>query len=325
MNNQEPILTIIIPSYNIAKYVDFCVPTFLNKELLKKINIYFIDDGATDDTKNKIEHYINFYPKSLFFVHKENGGHGSVINYGVYNCVKTKYFKIIDGDDWISSEEMLKLVNFLYECDSDLVLTNYVRVYKNHSIYMHPKKCDPSVAEIDNFDILLHTCTFKTSIFKKNNIRVRERVFYDDIEYVLYPLYYVKTFSYCDCYPYYYRLDNPNQSVSLTSFSKHYSDLYDITQDIAPLLTKMKNENHPFYKKGLKHAAECLGGYYYVVSYSDDSIKTIKARLKHNDKLLKNTCFDLRNQIRKANLYSRLFFAFNFSFVGLLKKRKIHG
>ena len=96
MNNQEPILTIIIPSYNTSKFVDECLPTFIDDYLIGKVVIYLIDDGATDDTQGKIQKYVMDYPDLFKFVHKENGGHGSVINFGVHNLVKSKYFKIID-------------------------------------------------------------------------------------------------------------------------------------------------------------------------------------------------------------------------------------
>ena len=262
------------------------------------------------------------YPNFFYFIHKENGGHGSVINYGVHYCVTTKYFKVIDGDDWTSSNELLKLVDHLYRCDDDLVLTNYVRVYKDRLEHVSSNECDANQKKLDGVNVLLHTCTFKTSIFIDNKIFLREKVFYDDVEYVLYPLRYVKTISFCNCFPYYYRLDNPGQSVSQASLIKHYEDLFLITNDVADFLKQIKKDNNIYYVKCLKHAAECLGGYYYVLLLFDLPIRNIKNKLRNNDKQLKNKCPELRTQIKKTNNYSKLFFAFNFMFVGFLKVRK---
>ena len=44
----KPILSIIIPSYNTSKFVDECLPTFIDDYLIGKVVIYLIDDGATD-------------------------------------------------------------------------------------------------------------------------------------------------------------------------------------------------------------------------------------------------------------------------------------
>ena len=61
-------------------------------------------------------------------IDKENGGHGSTINRGIKEA-KGKYFKAIDGDDWVDSDALEKLLNDLIQIDSDLVLMDY-KTYK---------------------------------------------------------------------------------------------------------------------------------------------------------------------------------------------------
>ena len=50
---KNKILSIIVPSYNVENYIDSCVPTYIDKRLFDKVDVYFIDDGATDNTKTK--------------------------------------------------------------------------------------------------------------------------------------------------------------------------------------------------------------------------------------------------------------------------------
>lgn len=323
MSAHKPILSIIIPSYNISKYVDFCVPTFINDNLIGKICVLFIDDGATDDTKYKLEPFLEKYPELFTFASKDNGGHGSVINYALRELIKTKYFKVIDGDDWISSSDLLRLVNYLYNCDDDLIVSNYMRVYSNKQTFVPGILSNSTRSnKIDNYNIVLHSCTFKTSIFVDNHIFIREKVFYDDIEYVLFPLLYINSFSYCECTPYFYRLDNPNQSVSTLSMLKHYDDLCLIVADISSFLNEIKKVKPHFYNKCLAHASQCLGGYYFVPLNSSLSTKELRKMLIAKDRQLKNECPELRKTIKNTNLFSRTFFAMNFFFVGLLRKRK---
>lgn len=254
----SPILSIIIPSYNTSKYVDECLPTFIDERLFGKVIIYLIDDGATDDTEEKIKPYVEKYPQLFQFIHKENGGHGSVINYGVHKLVKTKYFKVIDGDDWVNTDALVKLVDYLFTTDDDAVVSSYQCVYPNKRI--NTKATDNSgliantsydISFINNFNITIHSIIFKTSIFIDNNIILPEKVFYEDNLYRLYPFLYVKTISFIDEPVYCYRLGNPNQSISIESSRKHLNDSYAV-----------RNAGYSFYADNISKVSKELAIYF---------------------------------------------------------------
>lgn len=314
----QPILSIIIPSYNTSKYVDECLPTFIDERLFGKVVIYLIDDGATDNTKEKIMPYVEKYPQLFKFIHKENGGHGSVINYGVHKIVKTKYFKLIDGDDWVSSNALFELVNYLEKTNSDLVLSDYARVYTSKTVKFEYFNKPKVLKKINKVDILLHTCTFKTEIFINNNIRVRENVFFDDVEYVVFPFLYIKTVSYINSCVYYYRLGSATQSVSSSSMVRHYKDIENVTHDIAIYLNSIKMQNPTFYKKNLEYCSQCLGAYYFVLTNVCRKESLRKTLIEADTKLLLESK-ELRNKIKYASFYSRIFFFSNFKFCNLIK------
>ena len=56
--------------------------------------------------------YADKYPDTFRVISKENGGHGSTINCGIRNAVG-KYFKVVDGDDWVNTADFVKLVEDL--------------------------------------------------------------------------------------------------------------------------------------------------------------------------------------------------------------------
>lgn len=60
-------------------------------------------------------------------ISKENGGHGSTINRGIQEA-GGKYFKVVDGDDWVNTGDFVKLVKALKTCQGDYVATNYYEV-----------------------------------------------------------------------------------------------------------------------------------------------------------------------------------------------------
>lgn len=233
---KTPILSIVVPSYNVSKYVDMVLPFYVDDDLLGRIKVIFVDDGATDDTALKIGQYVKKYPETLEFYHKDNGGHGSVINYAIEKIVSTKYFKVIDGDDWVYPKELLKLVDYLESCDDDLVITDCTYEYKDHqSISYGIRK------ESGNLNLRIHNVTFKTSIFKTNKIRVRENVFYEDSQFVLYPLEFVRSYSYVPVVAVRYRQDEPNQSVNPNVQLKRKNQFELVLNDLLEFYKKIKN------------------------------------------------------------------------------------
>ena len=169
--------------------------------------------------------------------------------------MSTKYFKIIDGDDWVDGNALSSLVDYLYSTDDDVVLSGYVMKYPNKDVYInpiiHPKKNKSRFKEkvtylandLCHFTIALHSVTYKTEVFLNNDIYVREHIFYDDNEYVVFPVLYIKTFSYIYDPVYYYRLGNPNQSVAFNSLLKHKKDFDYIFMDIINACDKKRSEN----------------------------------------------------------------------------------
>lgn len=79
----KKILTVVIPAYNVEKYLERCMHSFEIPEILDKIEILVINDGSKDGTEQIARAYCEKYPQTYFLYNKENGGHGSGINYGI--------------------------------------------------------------------------------------------------------------------------------------------------------------------------------------------------------------------------------------------------
>lgn len=233
------ILSIVVPSYNIARFVDEILPSYIDINLFGKIKVLLIDDGATDNTEEKIKPYIEKYPDLFFFYHKENGGHGSVINYAVHNVIHTKYFKVIDGDDWAYPEALFELVKYLESSDDDLVISDCSYEYKDHQSISFGIRKDTGA-----LNLRIHNVTFKTSIFLDNRIMVREKVFYEDSQYVLYPLQYVKKYTYFPGVVARYRQDDPNQSVNPIVQLKRKAQYEQVSFDLLDYVNKIENDKN---------------------------------------------------------------------------------
>ena len=93
------LLTVTVPRYNSAEYMEKCVDSLLVGG--ERVEIIIINDGSKDSTGEIADRYAEKYPSIVRVVHQENGGHGEGINQGLARA-SGKYFKVVDSDDVLS-------------------------------------------------------------------------------------------------------------------------------------------------------------------------------------------------------------------------------
>lgn len=232
----DKILTVVIPSYNVEKFLNQTLDSFIcDEDTMKKFEVIVVDDGSKDNTAKIGKEYADKYPDTFRVISKENGGHGSTINCGIRNAVG-KYFKVVDGDDWVNTPDFVKLVEDLEKTESEYVFTNYYEYYDDVN---RQKAVDfPQFKDGTEYDfadvankvyIPMHALMIKTSVLKDNNIVIDEKCFYVDVEYVMFPVPFVNKVTFLDLHVYMYRLALSTQSVSILGFQKHINDHLRVT------------------------------------------------------------------------------------------------
>lgn len=248
----EKLLTVVIPSYNVERYLRQTLESFvIERQWMEKLEILIVDDGSKDHTADIGKEYETKYPGIYRVISKENGGHGSTINRGILEG-RGKYFKVVDGDDWVNTQGFEKFINLLNECDSDFVITDYYEVNdktKERTAKSFPEiQCNQTLRleeVIEKIQIPMHALTIRTEILQTNKIKMDEHRFYVDVEYILYPIPYVKNITYFKEYVYMYRLAVANQSVSMAGYQKHMQDHIEVVTNLAKYLALyMKKEEH---------------------------------------------------------------------------------
>ncbi len=106
MNN--PLISIIIPVYNVEKYIDKCIMSVL-QQTYTNIEIYLVDDGSTDKSGSICDQYAK-KDSRIIVIHKENGGLSSARN-AALDVIHGEYITFVDSDDFVSDN----YVAFLYE------------------------------------------------------------------------------------------------------------------------------------------------------------------------------------------------------------------
>lgn len=224
----EKKLTISVAAYNVEKYLNKLLDSIIQSHRMDEIEVLVVNDGSKDATAKIAEEYHQKFPKDIILINKENGGHGSTINTGILNA-KGKYFKVIDGDDWVDSEGLCQFLDRLQEENSDIIVSDYQEIYEDSGKIINKNYPMFEAYKVEDFNevcnrvnrLLFHAVFFKTEILQQHVIKIDENCFYVDSEYVMYPIPYVKKFVYYPINVYCYRLGDMGQSVSIQSLQKN--------------------------------------------------------------------------------------------------------
>lgn len=121
MNND--LISVVVPCYNVEKYLEKCVNSIINQSY-KNLEIILVDDGATDGTPNICDK-LSQTDTRIKVIHKENGGLSDARNTGL-SVAEGKYITFFDSDDWVERETLNIAYREITEKNLDLVVWGYV-------------------------------------------------------------------------------------------------------------------------------------------------------------------------------------------------------
>lgn len=222
------ILTIAVPCYNSASYMEHCIKTLLSGG--SDVEIIIVNDGSTKDNTLEIaQKYESENPQIVRVIDKPNGGHGSAVMAGIKNA-EGLYFKVVDSDDWVDEDAFAKVIeklkSFSQEEDQiDMLLSNFVydKVGAKIKKTMHyggiiPKNKIIEWKNCKHFPIgkyiLMHSIIYRTQVLRDCKIELPEHTFYVDNIFAFSPLPYVKKIYYLDVDFYHYFIGREDQSVN---------------------------------------------------------------------------------------------------------------
>ncbi len=116
------LISVIIPVYNVQKYLLRCVESVKN-QTHKNLEIILVDDGSPDDCPKMCDRMAN-EDQRIKVIHKPNGGQGLARNSGI-EIATGKYVAFIDSDDWISEDYIENLYLAITQNDYDIVIASH--------------------------------------------------------------------------------------------------------------------------------------------------------------------------------------------------------
>ncbi|MFR5876150.1 MAG: glycosyltransferase family 2 protein [Eubacterium sp.] len=127
MNNEEYLISVIVPVYNVEKYLDECVESIVN-QTYKNLEIILVDDGSTDNSYQMCNKWAEKDGR-IKVIHKKNGGTSSAKNCAI-GIAQGDYVGFIDSDDFIDNDMFELLLNNALEYSAEISRCSY-RFFEN--------------------------------------------------------------------------------------------------------------------------------------------------------------------------------------------------
>lgn len=183
-------LSIIIPVYNVEKYIGSCLDSCLAQDLPKEeYEIVVVDDGSPDNSSAIVEEYIQ-KNQNIRLIHRENGGLSAARNTGL-RAAYGKYVWFVDSDDWIECNCLRYLVGLAEETDLDVLCFGLQLVYPDGRKILYNISSDDGRKVYKGEEFICKVdmppgawaALYKGEFLYRNNLRFYEGIIHEDQEF----------------------------------------------------------------------------------------------------------------------------------------------
>lgn len=265
-----PKVSVIVPVYNVEKYIEKCLNSLVN-QTLKDVEIIVVNDGSLDKSEEKIKPYLD----KIKYYKKENGGLSDARNYGL-KYATGEYVGFVDSDDYIDVN-MYKKMYSLAECEnSDIVECDFYWVYPNKNVIDTRKEYKAERDIYENGRVLVCNKIFKRELLERKSVSFLNGLYYEDIDFFYKLLPSVSKVSYLPKGMYYYVQRDTSQINRQTEKTK---DIFIILYNIIKYYKKLKIYDE--YKDELEYL-------YIRILLGSSFLRMIKIK----DKLIRKECLN---------------------------------
>lgn len=240
MNNQIPLISIILPVYNGEKTIRLCVDSMLAQDF-KDFELIIVDDGSRDNSLEIIKQEYSKY-SNIKIYSKSNGGESSARNYGV-DRAKGKWITFIDQDDFVDTDYLSSFMAVEGLNEDTFYIVGEKEGFSidslkpQYNIYASGETNKTMLQLLSNNGTTWGKLFLKTRLLE-NNIRYNENVFYGgDKLYTMQYAAHINRVIYNDkVFPYNY-VNNFNPSKFMKDFEKEMTNFLEIETNLKKSFT----------------------------------------------------------------------------------------
>jgi glycosyltransferase involved in cell wall biosynthesis len=197
MTGSVPVLTVIVPAFNMERLLDACLASLeLPSSAMELLDVVVVNDGSSDRTGEIAHAFAGRHPGSVQVIDKPNGNYGSCIN-AALSVARGEYVKVLDADDTYDRDALAAFVEFLSgfgEARPDMVFSDYAvvdasgRVTGTEKIPFEPGRMIDVAEVLAAPQVTMHGVAYRTQMLREIGYRQLEGVSYTDLEWSFLPL-----------------------------------------------------------------------------------------------------------------------------------------
>jgi len=134
-----PIISIIVPVYNVEQYLSKCLDGLIN-QTMKEIEVICVNDGSIDQSFEILQKY-SVKDDRFVVINQDNSGVSMARNNALQH-VKGKYYMFLDSDDWLDPETCEIAYKYAEQNQADCLMFSYTKEFGNHSVVSHIFDCE---------------------------------------------------------------------------------------------------------------------------------------------------------------------------------------
>lgn len=295
----NPKLSIIVPVYNVEKYLEKCIDSILNQDY-KNFELILVNDGSTDRSLEICKRYLSA-DKRIKLINKPNGGLSSARNAGL-DIACGQYIGFVDSDDWIEKDMYYTLLNIADKYKSDIVQCEYESVMEDNYKINNNQSIVTNFTNVQAIDqmygdrYISSTVTWNKIYDKKlfENIRFPIGKLHED-EFTTYKLLYESKIVTCTNKKLYYYRKTPN-SIMNSKFSVKRLDIIQALEEKKIFIKSINNKI--LYTKTIKAYNDMIINIYFACERDMINNKTHLSNLKE---IFNKNYYEILSMIKNLN------------------------
>ena len=191
-----PKVSVIVPIYNVEKYLEKCINSLLS-QTLEDIQIILVNDGSKDNSGNIAKEYEKNNKNRIIYVEKENGGLSDARNYGL-KYATGDFIAFLDSDDYIEKNAYEEMYNKAIEENADYVECDFIWEFPN-KIRVDKQYPYKNKKEMLSFvRVVAWNKLIKRQLITDNNLEFPKGLRYEDVEFTYKLIPFINKFTYVD-------------------------------------------------------------------------------------------------------------------------------
>lgn len=191
-----PKVSVIVPIYNVEKYLEKCINSLLS-QTLEDIQIILVNDGSKDNSGNIAKEYEKNNKDKVIYVEKENGGLSDARNYGL-KYATGDFIAFLDSDDYIEKNAYEEMYNKAIEENADYVECDFIWEFPN-KIRIDKQYPYKNKKEMLSFvRVVAWNKLIKRQLITDNNLEFPKGLRYEDVEFTYKLIPFLNKFAYVD-------------------------------------------------------------------------------------------------------------------------------